>query len=114
MINEHLASHCNAYRSRSPQYYIGRAERVSPVFKRVMEVMFTAGRHYRSADGLLALARSTDSATLDAACLIALERDKCNYIYLKSLIGSGMRAGTRTQDYDMPDHGNIRGAEQYK
>ena len=118
MLKEHLASHCNAYRDRSPQYYIGRAGRVSTVFKRVMEVMFTAGgapeRHYRSADGLLALARSTDSSTLDAACQTALERDRCNYNYLKSLIGAGMRAGARTQDYDMPNHGNIRGAEHFK
>ena len=118
MLKEHLASHCNEYRDRSPQYYIGRAERVSPTFKRVMEVMFTTGgapeRHYRSADGLLALARSTDSSTLDAACLIALERDRCNYSYLKSLIESGMMASAQQQDFDMPEHNNIRGAEQFK
>ena len=76
--------------------------------------MFTTGgapeRHYRSADGLLALARSTDSSTLDAACLTALERDRCNYGYIKALIDSGVRTDAAQQDYTMPDHGNIRGA----
>ena len=118
MVKEHLASHCNAYRERSPQHYIDRAARISPAFKKVMELLFASGsapeRYYRSADGLMALQRSTHPATFDQACTIAIQRDKCNYPYIQSLIKSGMATITQEQDFDMPRHGNIRGASEYK
>lgn len=118
MLKEHLASHCNAYRERSPLYYIGRAAQLSPVFKRVMELLFCSGgapeRYYRSADGLLALWRASDTDMFNLACTIAIERGRCNYPYIHSLMKSGMTLSGAANDCSMPDHGNIRGAGQYK
>lgn len=118
-VKEHLASHCNAYRERSPQYYIDRAGGISHVFKRLMELLFASDaapeRYYRSADGLLSLQRSTDSDIFETACLAAIERNRINYPYMQNLI----KALTLTPEpvsiqHTMPDHCNIRGASEYK
>lgn len=119
-VKEHLASHCNAYRERSPQYYIGRAKRITPAFGRLMELLFVNDaapeRYYRSADGLLSLQRSTHPAVFEKACATAVERDKCSYPYLQALI-KALNCAPQTPhglDYTMPDHDNIRGKSQYQ
>lgn len=119
IVKEHLASHCNAYRERSPQYYIDRAGRISHVFKRLMELLFASNaapeRYYRSADGLLSLQRSTDDDIFEAACLTAIERDRINYPYVQNLIKSlKLTPGPVSIQHTMPDHSNIRGASEYK
>lgn len=118
-VKEHLASHCNAYRERSPQYYIDRAGRISPVFKRLMELLFASDaapeRYYRSADGLLSLQRSTDSNIFETACLASIERNRINYPYMQLLIKSlTIAPKSEAGQYNMPDHSNIRGASEYK
>lgn len=119
-LDEHLASHCKAYRARSPQYYIERAGRISATFQRLMQILFVgAGApevHYNSADGLLRLCRATDAQVFEAACQIAIDRDRCNYPYMRALIKSNLyRPAARTgNDYDMPQHDNIRGAANYQ
>lgn len=122
MCDAHLASHSQAYRQRSPQYYIQRAERISPIFKRVMELLFATDaapeRYYRSADGLLALQRTTADDIFTTACTIAIERQRIKYPYIQALIKTLQTAPpsttTTTTDYTMPQHQNIRGASQYK
>lgn len=118
MLNEHLASHCNAYRGRSPQYYIERAGGISEDFKRLVELLFSSDgapeRYYRSADGLFSLCRAYPADTFNKACRTAIERGRCNYQYMVSLMKSGMTAADPPADYTMPQHGNIRGASQYQ
>ena len=118
-IEEHLPSHSRAYRGLSPITYIGRAERVSPTFKRVIELLFSGPKcpelYYRSADGLFALQRSTDTETFETACQIAIERERCNYPYIRSLVMAGtLSTPVPTKDFGMPEHGNIRGKSEYQ
>ncbi|MCF0220529.1 MAG: IS21 family transposase [Muribaculaceae bacterium] len=120
-VAEHLASHCNAYRERSPQRYIERAERISTTFKRVIELLFSREGspevYYRSADGMFSLQRSTHPDAFETACQICISRGKCTYPYLLSLTKSVSSAPTlfsAPSDLAVPEHSNIRGASQYK
>lgn len=119
-VKAHLASHCNAYRERSPQYYIERAYKLTPIFGRAMEILF-AGKaapecYYRSADGLLALQRSTSADIFNQACSKAIERDRITYKYIISLIAAISAAPKiiSQENYEIPNHENIRGASQFQ
>lgn len=115
---EHLASHCNAYRERSPQYYIDRATRISATFGRLMELLFTGARnpelHYRSADGMLAMQRTSRPEVFDIACQTAIARGRFDYPYLYSLVKTAQTVPAKeAADYEMPEHDNVRGPSQY-
>lgn len=119
LADEHLASHCNAYRQRSPQGYIERAKRIGDIFGRLMEALFAQGaapeRYYRSADGLLALQRATSPEVFDYACRQALLRNRCNYPYMAALTKTAKHhPGASSTELSVPDHDNIRGASSYK
>ena len=118
LVDEHLASHCKDYRSRSPQYYIARAGQVSERFKCVMERLFASGgapeRYYRRADALLSISRVAERELFDTACQIAVDRDRCDPFYIKALVNSGCNGLKKAEDYSMPEHDNIRGASQYR
>lgn len=120
-LPEHLASHSNAYRSRSPQYYIDRALRLSPEFGRAIELLFSGKAapelFYRSADGLFSLQRSTNQGIFLAACVQAIERNKVSYSYITALCKKLSICPTKSDEdkyYDMPQHENIRGASEFK
>lgn len=117
----HLASHCNAYRDRSPQYYITRASHISETLKEVMELLFVGVNApetlYRSADGLLSLCRSTAPDIMDYACRLAIDREKVSYGYINNLVKSIIVNGVSLppiSDIIVPDHENIRGPKNYK
>lgn len=120
---EHLPSHSLQWRELSPLGYIERAGRICSSLQRVMEMLFSGDTppevHYRSADGLMALARSTDSDILEAACQMALDRGRCNYPFIKGCclnLTASSRRGAAAPELppDMPQHGNIRGSSAYK
>lgn len=118
ICDEHLASNSREYRDRTPQRYIERCEKVSVELGRLVTLMFHTSRlpaemHYRSCDGLLSLQRTTDPVLFRTACEIAIEYGRYNYRFVRQLIDSRC-AGVHQHDLLMPpEHGNIRGREQF-
>lgn len=122
----HLASNSNAYKERSPAYYINRSKQLSATLGTLMENMFSNTAtppefHYKSCEGILQLQRKTSPDIFECACRIALENKAYKYGTLVNLIRKGK---TLMDEYEecmmnsnnrVPDnHENIRGAEYYK
>ncbi len=118
----HLPSYYNDYVSLSPSKYIQRAERVSTLFGEVIRGVFGQNTsvppetYYKSCDGLFSLQRTTDPDLFERACAAALERHRCNYGFIKNLIGSkcaGLLAESGEPVLFPADHENIRGREYF-
>ena len=116
----HLPSYYNDYVRLSPSKYIQRAERVSTLFGEVIRGVFGQNTsvppetYYKSCDGLFSLQRTTDPDLFERACAAALERHRCNYGFIKNLIGSkcaGLLAESGEPVLFPADHENIRGRE---
>ena len=64
---------------------------------------------------MLSLQRSTTVDIFETACLAAIERNRINYPYMQRLIKSlAIAPKAASEQYNMPDHSNIRGASEYK
>lgn len=124
VINEHLASHSLAYRSRSKDYYIHRAESIMDVLGDVVRYMFLTSNqpeevYYKSCDGLLHLARATDPLLFRKACETALAYQRYSYPFISNLIKSRCSGIDRQKDNDTAklsppaNHKNIRGRNEY-
>ena len=116
---DHLASRHRHYRERSPQYYIQKAMKLNASFKILIERLFQQEKHpeklYKSCDGLLRLARSTNEGTLEKACQIALEHRRYNYGFLKNIIANKMVDDDLTiSPKPLPRHSNLRGSSYYQ
>lgn len=78
--------------------------------------------YYRSAQGILALARETAEPELFLlACKISVQYGKCNYPFISNLVKSKCQGYLMRQEKDaeyqtstLPLHENIRGAQAYK
>ena len=119
-----MASHSKAYRERSPEYYISRAEKIMPLLGDVIRYMFMtatvpAETFYRSCDGLLHLHKTTDPMLFSKACETALAHQNYRYGFILSLIKSKCRGLEEIYSSEpinnAPDtHANIRGKEHFK
>ena len=120
LVKEHLASNCQAYRERSPQYYIDRGKKATEELGEVMQYMFAtatvpAETFYRSCEGLLHLQRSTDPALFRKACEAALTYQNYRYGFILKLVQSGYRGLEDLKSMQSPPtHENIRGKENFK
>jgi hypothetical protein len=124
LVSEHMASHSKAYRERSPEYYISRAEKIMPLLGDVIRYMFMtatvpAETFYRSCDGLLHLHKTTDPMLFSKACETALAHQNYRYGFILSLIKSKCRGLEEIYSSEpinnAPDtHANIRGKEHFK
>jgi hypothetical protein len=88
-------------------------------FKILIERLFQQEKHpeklYKSCDGLLRLARSTNEETLEKACQIALEHRRYNYGFLKNIIANKMVDEDLTiSPKPLPRHSNLRGSSYYQ
>lgn len=77
--------------------------------------------YYRSAQGILALARETEPEIFLLACKVAIRYGKCNYPFIGNLVKSRCQGylalqekKDETQEGIIPLHANIRGAQAYK
>ena len=72
--------------------------------------------HYRTCDGLLSLQRSSDPVVFRTACEVALEYGRCSYGFIRSLVESKCLGAAQGHPplLSPPEHGNIRGKEQFK
>ncbi|MCG2420514.1 IS21 family transposase [Aequorivita sp. F47161] len=116
---EHLCSHHQFYKERSPSYYLGRANAHSEELYQYMEALFNQNKHpeqlYRTCDGILNLSRKTPRNTFVKACDIALENHNYSYRFLKQLLENKMTENTlNIISKPLPEHSNIRGATAYK
>ncbi|RHJ82575.1 hypothetical protein DW103_09525 [Parabacteroides sp. AM08-6] len=94
LVKEHLASNCQAYRERSPQYYIDRGKKATEELGEVIQYIFAtatvpAETFYRSCEGLLHLQRSTDPTLFRKACEAALTYQNYRYGFILKLVQSG-------------------------
>lgn len=120
LVKEHLASNCQAYRERSPQYYIDRGKKATEELGEVIQYMFAtatvpAETFYRSCEGLLHLQRSTDPALFRRACEAALTYQNYRYGFILKLVQSGCRGLEDLKSMQSPPtHENIRGKGNFK
>ena len=116
---EHLCSHHQYYKERSPTYYLQRGYNHSEELYRYMEALFKQDKYpeqlYKTCDGILNLSRKTNREIFIKACCIALDYGQYSYKFLKQVLEN------RMTDYKeeplvkpLPAHGNIRGASSYK
>lgn len=115
----HLASHHQHYKDRSPDYYIKKAGAVNPSFMSLVELLFKQDKYpeklYRSCDGLLRLARTTPILILEKACQIALENKIYSYAFLNNIIENRMVDEEPSgSEKPLPKHDNVRGPGYYQ
>lgn len=116
---EHLCSHHQFYKDRSPSYYLERANNHSEVLYQFTNSLFKQNKYpeqlYRTCDGILSLSRKIPRDTFIKACEIAIENHHYSYKFLKQLIENNMIENTpKPIVKPLPKHTNIRGAQAYK
>jgi len=119
---EHLASNTQAYRDRSPQYYVKRAQDASQELGEVIQYMFATATvpvetFYKGCEGLLKLQRNTDPHLFKKACDTALLYQKYRYGFIERLIRTQCRGVEDVEGQDFfktfPSHENVRGKQVY-
>ena len=116
---EHLCSHHQYYKKRSPTYYIQRGYDHSEELYQYINAMFKQDKYpeqlYRSCEGVLKLAKQTDRDEFIKACEMAMEHANYSYGFLKRILENKMVGATdEIPDTPLPKHNNIRGAAFYK
>lgn len=121
IVNDHMASNSQAWRSRSKEYYINKARYIMNEMATLISYIFTtSGRpeevNYRSCDALFHLQSQTDPDIFKKACLAALDKGIYKYSFVKNIIESKAAGLGRTADAESPNpmHDNIRGASAFK
>lgn len=119
---DHLPSYHEQYKNKSPQRYIVWAARTSEALGIVMERLFASNplappeTFFKSADGIMHMAKTADPELLECACRAAIEYGTCTYGFLKRIIqtkGSGLADRPQT-DMQAPRNSDIRGKEYYQ
>jgi transposase len=119
IVDDHLCSAHRHYNKRNPNYYVEAAKKRSPVLAEVIGRIFNTSRPpetlYKTCQGLLSLARKSESKRLEQACQIALDSGMLSYRFIKSLIESNALT-QEEQEYRMIPvvQENIRGKEYYQ
>ena len=116
---EHLCSHHQHYKQRSPTYYLQKAYSYSDTLYSYMEALFKQDKYpeqlYKTCDGILNLASKVDPPIFTKACTIALDNHNYSYRFLKQILENKMTENMGQPPIKpLPDHGNIRGAGSYK
>lgn len=116
---EHLCSHHQYYKERSPTYYLQRGYNHSETLYQYMEVLFKQDKYpeqlYKTCEGVLNLARKTNLEPFTKACAIALEHQNYSYKFLQQVLENRMTEYPEEPVVkSLPSHGNIRGASSYK
>lgn len=120
-ISEHLPSHYQDFKDRSPEYYLKwastQSEYIQTIINKVLSIRQHPEQAYRTCEGIKALSRATDKTTLNKACKIACEYKCYQYRFIKTIITNGM------ENQDIPsssspslnqNHENLRGKEYYQ
>lgn len=119
-VNAHMPKVHQRYAGRTPASLIERAARMGTNVQILVERMMRDRRHpeqgYRSAMGILSLARGYGPVRLDAACNRALAIEATSYASVLSILKSGLDQASPAKEpfRPTPSHGNIRGAVYYQ
>ncbi len=116
---EHLCSHHQYYKKRSPTYYMQRGYGHSEELYQYIKALFGQDKYpeqlYRSCEGILKLSKLTGRDEFIKACGLAMEHTNYSYGFLKRILENGTAgAEAETPDTPLPEHDNIRGASSYK
>ena len=120
-VAEHLPSHFQNYKDRSPDYYLKWAATKNPDILLIIQKVLAQRKHpeqtYRTCDGIKHLAAKTNESVFNNACRIAVEYGCYQYGFIKTLIENGMTDQVlehNTQTSAIADHKNIRGKQYYQ
>ena len=119
---EHLCSHHQYYKKRSPSYYMQRAYKHSEELYQYVQGTFKQDTYpeqlYRSCEGVLKLAKQTDKNQFIKACNIAIAHSNYSYGFLKRILENKMYTASEDETKEnykpLPEHNNIRGPQAYK
>lgn len=119
-VNEHMPKAHQRYANMTPASLIKMAARIGPNVAILVERMMRERPHpeqgYRSAMGIIALARRYERDRLEAACERALTINAISYSSVNAILKSGLDQA-RPADAPVkptPSHANIRGGAYYQ
>jgi transposase len=119
-VNDHMPKAHQRYANMTPASLIKKAGRLGPNVAILIERMMRERPHpeqgYRSAMGVIALARRYEPARLEAACERALAINAISYASVNAILKSGLdraRGGSEPVKAT-PMHANIRGGAYYQ
>lgn len=116
-VKDHLCSTHQFYHSRSPEFYLSMAKKVSVELTALMEALFKHAEEpevlYKRCDGLLSLQRKTDPNLFERACRMAVENDILTYRFVRNVIENKATEPDSQENIQLPKHENIRGREYY-
>jgi len=116
-VKDHLCSAHKFYNSRSPEFYLATARKVSAALTALMEGLFRNAEEpevlYKRCDGLLSLQRKTAPILFERACSMAVENDILTYRFVKNIIENKVAEPDNQEKIPLPKHDNIRGRNYY-
>ncbi len=121
---DHLASAHRHYSEWSPEFFKGKAARHGKNVAACVEQIIAAVDYpeigYKRAMGVIQLHRAYGSWRLDKACKRALQADAVSYRRIQNILKNNLdQSSLFFQDLEddkthIPEHGNIRGASNYR
>jgi transposase len=119
-VAQHMPKAHQRYANRTPQNLILRAASIGPNAAILVERMMRDRPHpeqgYRSAMGVISLARRYETVRLEAACERALVINAISYSSVTAILKSGLDRATPVREplTPSPPHANIRGRDYYR
>jgi transposase len=119
-VKEHLCSHHQHYKDRSPQYFMNQAERKSASLHRLVALIFRQDRYpeqlYKTCDGLFSLYRKTEPERFEKACQMAIEYQNYSYKFILNLLQNRITESQEESvcEKNLPKHKNLRGKQYYQ
>jgi len=119
---DHLCSTHQFYSGWSPKYFTDQARKVGINAALFMTGLFQQGDYpeinYKRANGILQLAKTYGDQRVDKACLRAVYHDAYSYQMIKNILKNNMDdhqiEESQNETSHIPDHENIRGANNYQ
>ena len=119
---DHLSSTHQVYNQWSPEYFTDQGRKVGINVGLFMAGLFLQGDYpdinYKRASGILQLAKTYGHQRVDKACLRAVFHDTCSYQMIKNILKNNMDdhllEEKQKETSHIPDHQNIRGANNYQ
>lgn len=119
-VHDHMPKGQQEYADWTPQRLIRWAAKTGPRTATMAEAILASRQHaqqaFRSAMGLISLAKIYTPERLEAACDLALEGQATSYKSIKSILKTGLDQQPRQQTLPMAApivHDNIRGGHYY-
>jgi len=119
-VSDHMPKGHQEYADWTPQRLIRWAAKMGPQTAAVTEIILASRQHaqqaFRSAMGLISLAKTYTPERLEAACELALEGEAANYKSVKSILKT--KLDQQPRQHALPTtqpiaHDNIRGGHYY-